>query len=474
MFKVVNLGRVFNASPFMSAVGGGTPPLPPPSEANPGLAKMPFASIVDEACIVSRKIKETKSGEQRSNLQERLLSILERSGEYEDQVMDALFNYCPETYLERKITYRELSLRRDAGLVGPKKLQINVPTESGKSTPRTPSTTPGSPPRSTSKVEPGPWGGLDTPTTGRPLSTVPTSTPAQQDIPSIVPRYETTPLRSEPSRAPVPTGGPRNDLQEQIRSYETALQDFQDRPATPSIYEQTYTPGEAEAEAQRRHQEWLRSQGRQDVASVQCPPDAQGRPQFWDGIKCRGSVGSIPSLPGGMPGEVTANTATFTSPGTFGNYAGMSGARLGQGKQTDDIQFLKKKLKECYASEGDTDRCAEIAKLLRAAIDKINKKEGVQNPSFMPQVAMQPQAFQQTQYSWNNQVQDIAPMATGPIGRVGRGAGDLMSIALSLAPAAVNPAFLTPSFPGGSVGGYASMSGGKPGYAVKNLGQAPS
>lgn len=112
-----------------------------------------------------------------------------------------------------------------------------------------------------------------------------------------------------------------SDLQRQIDSYQQRLQEFSERPMTPSIYEQTLTPQEVQAEALRRHEEWLRSSGMQpsvatpattsmqpqttseadrynltpqnmrpDVATGQCPPDAQGRPQFWDGRQCRGSI----------------------------------------------------------------------------------------------------------------------------------------------------------------------------------------
>lgn len=117
-----------------------------------------------------------------------------------------------------------------------------------------------------------------------------------------------------------------SDLQRQIDSYQERLREFSERPMTPSIYEQTLTPQQVQEEARRRNQEWMQRAGiptgepvatqpagnqynltprfteqsnqynltpqnmRQDVASVDCPPDAQGRPQFWDGRQCRGSV----------------------------------------------------------------------------------------------------------------------------------------------------------------------------------------
>lgn len=52
------------------------------------------------------------------------------------------------------------------------------------------------------------------------------------------------------------------------------------------------------------------------VASTQCPPG-----QFWDGRRCRGSVGTMPSLPGGgAQGSATGLQTPWG--GGFTNYAG--------------------------------------------------------------------------------------------------------------------------------------------------------
>ena len=66
---------------------------------------------------------------------------------------------------------------------------------------------------------------------------------------------------------------------------------------------------------------------REAVASVDqraAQAACTGPGQFWDGRQCRGSVGSMPGLPGGMPGEVTAAPLTAVSPGV----TGMAGRRI--------------------------------------------------------------------------------------------------------------------------------------------------
>jgi len=54
------------------------------------------------------------------------------------------------------------------------------------------------------------------------------------------------------------------------------------------------------------------------VASTQCPPG-----QFWDGRQCRGSIGTMPSLPGGGPQGVATGVQM---PGGGGGYTSFAGA----------------------------------------------------------------------------------------------------------------------------------------------------
>src|ERR1043166_90009 len=54
----------------------------------------------------------------------------------------------------------------------------------------------------------------------------------------------------------------------------------------------------------------------------QCPPDAQGNPQFWDGTQCRPSVGTMPGggitgVPNPSPGGGTSAPGGGTTPGAY-------------------------------------------------------------------------------------------------------------------------------------------------------------
>lgn len=242
------------------------PPPPPPTEIMEDgdffAMKEEEGSLdaINDLCAKARKLRDkTISTEEyyqiRTDFHKKINGFRDS---VKKDIWDMLNKYCPD----QKPVFTTLREENDAITKYMKTGNMDdlfpgVPTPGAKPKPPEPVPTPAVPPK-----PPAPPTPVATPLTMTRKSVPVANLPEPQEYEGAgwptatgfapqTPRYTDVATPSTPQYS--------TDLQRQIESYSQKLKEFSERPPTPSIYQPT--PSEVQAEALRRHQEWMQKAG---------------------------------------------------------------------------------------------------------------------------------------------------------------------------------------------------------------------